>query len=231
MADIFLSYPREDSGRANAMVQALKAVGWSVWFDRNLPIASKWADIIESELERARCVVMLWSAHAAESDWVRNEGVAGLDRAVLVPVRIRESDIPDVFGSIQFADLTSWDGDPAAPAFTELVKSIRNQMLPHCKIGFDSPIHPRPGDLKDLYDAYLHVSDRLGCVPSQGLFRDPSTEEEQRRLHRAVASLQVSIEWDSMLSNWFSNSPSRATILEMIGRIERHIPLIWLRML
>ncbi len=231
MADIFLSYSREDSGRADAMVQALKAVGWSVWFDRYTPTARKWANILESELERARCVVMLWSDHAMDSDWVRKEGIAGLDRAVLVPVRIRESDIPDVFGSIQFADLTSWDGDPAAPAFTELVQSIRNQMLPHCRMRFDSLFEPRLDDLKDLYEAYLHVTERLGCVPALGRFQDPSTPDGQRRLHRAVASLQVSIEWDSTLSNWFANSPARETILERIGRIERHIPLIWLRLL
>ena len=203
LADIFLSYSRKDSSRADAVVQALKALGWSVWFDRYTPTAGKWVNIIESELERARCVVILWSDDAMESDWVRREGIAGLDRAVLVPVRIRESYIPDVFGSIQFADLTSWDGDRAAPAFTELVQSIRNQMLPHCRISFESLFQPRLDDLKDLSEAYLHVTERLGCVPAPGRFHPPSTPDGQRRMHRAVASLQVSIEWDSTLSNYF----------------------------
>src|SRR6202008_423707 len=87
MADIFLSYAREDSNCAAAVIQALeKAEGWSIWYDRHIRPASEWSSVLETELERARCVVMLWSKYAGLSDWVLKEGMAGLDRAVLVPV-------------------------------------------------------------------------------------------------------------------------------------------------
>ena len=99
MADIFLSYAREDTDCAGTMVRAMNGAGLSVWFDRYTPTASNWEDILKRELEKARCVVMLWSDHATTSHWVREEGMAGLERAVLVPVRVGESDIPDAFGS------------------------------------------------------------------------------------------------------------------------------------
>src|SRR5215831_11186815 len=231
VADIFLSYAREDSSWAATMAQAFENAGWSVWWDSTIGTASKWMRVVESELERARCVVMLWSDHAMQSDWVRREGMAGLDRDVLIPVRIRESEIPEVFGSIQFANLITWNGDQSAPSFMELLQSIRCGMLPSCRIRFDSLFQPNLEDLNNLYNAYLQVAYRLGFMPVPGHFQSPSSPDEKRRLHRTVASVQVSIEWDSALANGFASSPARETLSNEATRIERHVPLIWLRLL
>jgi len=213
------------------MVRALQAAGLSVWLDNHIHIGSEWENVLKAELERARCVVMLWSEHATESDWVCREGRAGLDRAVLIPVQIRAADIPDEFRSIQFADLTSWDGDATSPALKELADSIRNRMLPHCRIRFESLFQPQLDDLKHLYEAYFDAASRLGSVLPAGQFKPPSTPNERRRFYRLVSSLQVSIEWDPTLSSWFENSPEREGIVDRIGRIERHVPFIWLRMM
>jgi hypothetical protein len=231
VADIFLSYARADTDRANAIVRALRGAGLSVWFDRYTPTASRWEGILRRELEHARCVVVLWSDHAAKSRWVREEGLVGLERAALVPVRIGASDIPEQFASVQFADLISWNDDPTAPAFTELLECIRSQMLPRCRICFDSLFRVSTDDLRELFDAYIHISGRLGCVPVPGSFVPPSTPDERRRLHRAVASLQVSIQWDPTLESWYADSSRRDLFLDRVGRIERQIPLIWLRLL
>lgn len=213
------------------MAQALKAAGLSVWLDNYIHTGRRWQQVLKTELERARCVVMLWSDHATESDWVCREGRDGLDRGVLVPVRIREADISDDFGAIQFADLISWNGDANAPELTQLVDSIRDIMLPHCRIRFDSVFQPRQDDIKELYKAYFNAADRLDSVLPAGRFRPPSTPDERRRFYRVVSSLQISIEWDSILSVWFANSPEREGIGDQIGRIERHIPFIWLRLM
>lgn len=187
--------------------------------------------VLDSELERARCVVMLWSDHATQSDWVRKEGMSALNRDVLVPIRITKAEPPREFETIQFADLNLWDGNEAAPAFTDLLLSIRHQMLPQCRIRFESLFRPQWEDLKDLYSAYLKIADRLGFMPLPNQFRPPSSADERRRLHRTVASLQVSIEWDPLLTDWLRKSPAHENLLNEVTRIERHVPLIWLRML
>ena len=231
MTDIFLSYAREDMDFAAALVSALKEAEYSVWFDNYTPTASQWEDIIERELERARCVLMLWSDHSMASAWVRKEGMVGLDRAVLVPVRISQSAIPDGFESIQFADLTSWNGSPRDPIFTELLHSINHQMLPRCQLSFDSLLQLSPDSLKMLYDSYFNAAARLGCVPVLGRFSLPKSPEEKRRLHRVVASLQISIDWDSTLTTWYANSARQKAFIDRVERLEHHIPLLWLRML
>jgi len=231
MADIFLSYSRKDVDRAVTMSRALSQAGLSVWFDRHIPTAIRWENEISRELEQARCVLMLWSHHAISSDWVRREGLAGFERAVLVPVRMEDCDIPEEFESIQFADLTSWDGSSSATELAEVLRCIRSQMSPHSQIAFESLLQVRIDDIEALYDTYLIMADRLGCMPAPGWFQLPQSSAEQRRLHRAVASLQVSIEWHPILKRWYSDPAKQNAFLDCTRRIEQHIPLLWLRML
>jgi len=192
MADVFVSYSREDTDRAVTMSRALIEAGLSVWLDRKIPTASRWENEISRELEQARCILMLWSHHAMLSPWVRREGLAGFEREVLVPVRMEHCDIPDEFGAIQFADLTSWDGSSAAKEFAEVLRCIRGQMSPYSQIAFESLLQLHTDDIETLYDAYLLMADRLGHMRDRSQFKPPQSLTEQRRLHRAVASLQVS---------------------------------------
>ena len=228
MADIFLSYAREDTNVANVVVRALKAAGFSVWIDRQVPTASKWEDILDTELGRARCIVMLWSAHAIKSHYVRHEGWAGFQRAALVPVLLSRAEIPRLFRSIQFADLTAWDGDPDAQGFREILVAVKCQMMPHPQIDFDSLFQLQRDDLKELYESYLNVAGRLGLVPIPGRFQFPKSVAQERRLHRAIASLQVTVDWDWRLKALFENSSRHPTAFERARRIERHIPVLWL---
>ncbi len=65
MADIFLSYARKDRKRGDALAKALEGLGWSVFWDPTIPAGLTWDDYIGGELEKARCVVVAWSAAEA----------------------------------------------------------------------------------------------------------------------------------------------------------------------
>ena len=70
MADIVLSYARENRPQAESLSRALEdAAGWSVWWDREILPGVSYEQVIEAELSEARCVVVLWSASARESNW------------------------------------------------------------------------------------------------------------------------------------------------------------------
>jgi hypothetical protein len=141
MADVFLSYAREDRQHAEALARALEHAGWGVWWDRELLPGVSYERVIEDELSAARCVVVLWSASARESNWVRDEASLAMRRNVLVPVLLDDSEPPLGFRQQQTADLAHWDGSTTDPAFRMLTQGIAGV------IARDRGVQ-RPGDVR-----------------------------------------------------------------------------------
>ncbi len=123
MSDIFLSYASSDRETAHKFADALEALGWSVWWDREIPPGKTFDQVIEEELTSAHCVVVLWSKESVRSRWVRAEASAAADRDCLVPVLIDTVAIPLEFNRIQAAGLMDWDGDTENPEFARLVQA------------------------------------------------------------------------------------------------------------
>ena len=130
MADIFISYARADRETAQRLADALEHVGWSVWWDPQIPIGRHFEEVIEEQLALARCVVVLWSRHGVRSRWVRSEAADGRDRDILAPVLLEDVEILLSFRGIQTADLRGWNGDTDHPGFSDLVRDISVQLDP-----------------------------------------------------------------------------------------------------
>ena len=124
MADIFISYVREDVHRAERLAQAFEALDWSVWWDRSIPVGRAFDEVIEEEIAKASCIVVLWSPRSVGSRWVRTEAAEGADRNVLVPIKIDDCRVPLAFKRIQTADLTSWNGASDASEFQALASDV-----------------------------------------------------------------------------------------------------------
>ncbi len=102
MADIFMSYAREDRETAKALAQALADQGWSVWWDRSIPPGKMWADVIGKQLTTARCVLALWSKTSVIKRWVLKEARFANQQGILIPVLIEDVEPPSLeFGDIQ----------------------------------------------------------------------------------------------------------------------------------
>lgn len=109
MADVFISYAREDRAFAQALAHALEEKGWSVWWDHHIPIGRTFSRAIEHELERARSVIVLWSSSSVKSNWVLSEAAEAQQRNVLIPAVIEPGvRLPLEFRRIQAADLSEW---------------------------------------------------------------------------------------------------------------------------
>jgi len=126
MADVFISYAREDQGRAGQIAQALQAQGLDIFWDNEIPPGHTWADYIEGKLSACRAVIVLWSQHSTKSQWVREEARMGRDKAKLIPAMIDGTQAPFGFGEVQAADLTNWNGDPNHPEWVRFSNAVRH---------------------------------------------------------------------------------------------------------
>jgi hypothetical protein len=124
MSDIFISYASDDKSRVEPLAEALKARGWSVWWDRVIPAGKTFDDVIEEAVNAAKCIIVIWSDKSVSSRWVRTEAEEGANRQILMPVLIDNVTIPLAFRRIQAANLIGWQGNLHHPGFDQLVRDI-----------------------------------------------------------------------------------------------------------
>lgn len=124
MADVFLSYARANFADAQKLAERLRAAGFTLWFDEDLPAHRTFSEVIEEQLENARSVVVIWSREAVASQWVRSEANRGREKGRLVQVRIDGARLPMPFDQIHCADLAGWSGNADAPAWQSVVAGI-----------------------------------------------------------------------------------------------------------
>ena len=124
MADIFISYAREDRAVAAALARALERCGWSVWWNRVIPPGKTFDEVIETELTAARCAIVLWSKAAVASRWVREEAQEAVNRHKLVPAMLDRIAPPMGFRRIHAADLAGWRGDDGHSGWQDLRSAV-----------------------------------------------------------------------------------------------------------
>jgi hypothetical protein len=124
MADIFISYAREDEIRIFDLVHALEEQGWSVFWDRGFPAGKTWQSYIGKALNDAKCVIVAWSHYSIKSGDVLEEANVAKKRGVIVPVRLDAVYPPFGFNSIQAVDLTDWKLGRSSPYFDQLIQDI-----------------------------------------------------------------------------------------------------------
>jgi tetratricopeptide (TPR) repeat protein len=130
MADVFLSYANEDRTRVAPIVSALEERGRTVWWDRSLRPGETWPQVIERELNLARCVVVAWSKYSKGSPWVRLEANRARERHNIVPVLLDDDSVPPEFLLFQSFDLRGPPDEQALERLSETVSAkVRKRKL------------------------------------------------------------------------------------------------------
>jgi TolB-like protein len=121
---LFISYARADRPRVKPLADALIAAGYDVWWDALIDGGAAFAQTIESKLESADAVVVVWSATSIVSDWVRDEAAHGRDRKRLVPVTLDGVEPPLGFRQYHAINLAKWNGRRDAAELASLERGI-----------------------------------------------------------------------------------------------------------
>jgi adenylate cyclase len=124
MSDVFVSYARSDEAAAIKIAEALRSRGYHVWRDDEIPGHGAFGKVIEENLTSAKAVLVIWSADAIQSDWVRAESDRARQAHTLIQLSIDGALPPLPFNQIQCTDLSGWNGDLNSDAWRKVERSV-----------------------------------------------------------------------------------------------------------
>lgn len=124
MSEIFISYARSTEHQAGQVAGALRALGHGVWWDDELLAHGAFAEVIEERLRSAKAVIVIWSADAAKSQWVRSEADFARGAGTLIQLSIDGSIPPMPFDQTQCVDMRGWRGETDVAGWRKVVASI-----------------------------------------------------------------------------------------------------------
>ena len=125
---VFVSYARPDEKAAKVIIKALEQSGFNVWWDGLIPGGERFGAHISAALEGARAVVVLWSANASRSDWVKDEASYGRDRRRLIPLSIDGSEPPLGFRQYQCIDISKGGARRGSPPMQRAIAALADIM-------------------------------------------------------------------------------------------------------
>lgn len=109
MADIFISYSHQDRESVASISRALNELNITAWSDQKIRAGDEWMAEIEKALNEAKVLVLCVSPSFLASDWPQFEIGVALSRARdsgvrVIPLILRESDVPDALNRFQYLD-------------------------------------------------------------------------------------------------------------------------------
>lgn len=133
MADVFLSYKRDERSAVETIASHLRDLGLTVWFDASMSAGETFNAEIDREARAAKVVLVCWSPAARQSEWVNAEAMIGFEQKKLAACYVAGPDgfsAPTPFNASHTEDLRVW---LAAPSSTDPVwKSVLRRIGKLC---------------------------------------------------------------------------------------------------
>jgi adenylate cyclase len=136
--EVFLSYARSAEPEAKRIAEALEGLGYEVWWDEDLPAHRAYTEVIEERLNSAKAVLVVWSADAAKSEWVRAEADVARHSHKLVQLSIDGSLPPMPFNQIQCPSLRGWEGSTDDRTWIKILASLAELVRGERRIAHDT---------------------------------------------------------------------------------------------
>lgn len=113
--------------------------GFDVWLDDGIGAGTHFDDVIETALDQAEKVLVIWTAASVKSQWVRAEAGEGLKRGILIPISTDGTKVPLEFRRIQTIDFSEWRGEEAELPFAALKQALAGPALRSSIVSDSSP--------------------------------------------------------------------------------------------
>ncbi len=104
MADIFISYSRQQDQLTRELARDLEKMGFTTWWDTNLLPGDEFPEEIKRQIDAAKAVIVIWTQSSVHSKWVRSEAARAEAQKKLITVcdeALNFDDIPLPFNTRQ----------------------------------------------------------------------------------------------------------------------------------
>jgi formylglycine-generating enzyme required for sulfatase activity len=126
MADIFISYAREDQTYARKLADSLRQRGLEVWMDDRIDFGDRWWQTIVQAIDTSTAFVVVMTPDAEKSEWVEREILVALEeRKPIVPLLLRGRRFP-LLVTTQYVDVTN-SRMPPDDFYERLDREVRAQ--------------------------------------------------------------------------------------------------------
>ena len=127
MPSAFISYAREDESAAKVLEAGLQENGISVWRDQqSLQAGQDWPEALGEAIAAQDYFVLLWSAHAQGSNFVKREwNSAFAQNKPILPVRLDGTPLPHSLRAVH-----SLEGEDLQEIIPKIVSAIHQQPIP-----------------------------------------------------------------------------------------------------
>ncbi|MBY5523561.1 toll/interleukin-1 receptor domain-containing protein [Rhizobium leguminosarum] len=206
MSDVYIVHASKDNEQTGIIVSLLSE-HWDAWWDDN--IVGDFAAAIEEQIQNTKCVILLWSANAKNSIYVKDElRLAQHYKNQIIPIRLDNTVLPYGLGHLSAVDLTAWNGEASHPNLQQLLRKI-TRVVPRRV----PPVRP--------------LAIASGRLNLPALFLSVSSHETQLVPKEAVRALRV-FGAPSILVSAYDLLPSRRPkgIIQELKRIKRQGGLI-----
>lgn len=124
VSEVFISYSRDNQDVVRSLAEAVKALGYDVWWDDQLPPHLAYGDVIAQKVGGAKAVIVVWSANAAASEWVRAEADMARNQRKLIQTTIDGAEPPMPFNQLHYVSLADWTGEASHPGWAKVRESL-----------------------------------------------------------------------------------------------------------
>lgn len=109
----------------STLARTLEEMGYSVWWDvSGLHGGQAFAEVIQEELSKAKCAIVIWSEHSVKSKWVQSEANFADSRDILLTAMYQDSQAPMPLNTRHNEDLRGWSGNIYDDGFQKLLKAV-----------------------------------------------------------------------------------------------------------
>jgi hypothetical protein len=130
MGHVFVSYAHDDEAVVGMLASDLVSHGFDVWWDRRLQPGTSFNVEIDRALRKASCVLVVWSRHSVDSEWVQAEAEVGRSCKTLLPIRIDSTPLRVPFQLLQTLDLSAGNGAFSAAQLAQVRTAVRVHLEP-----------------------------------------------------------------------------------------------------